>query len=164
MTHWIPSRKPRRRAQLGLALTGEVAVAPLTIIEDSLSEAEIQRNVLDLLAKHPRIAFAFRLNTASGFIVSARDWKSLLAGGIARAVMARFIRFAFPGASDILGMLKGGRFLAIECKTESGRASDEQLAFLAVVHRYGGLSFIARSIDDVLAQIPLQRKETTHGT
>lgn len=150
MTHWIPNRRPRKRAQLGLAFDPGAKRAPITIIDDSASEAAVQRAILDLLAVHPRVAFHFRTNTASGFLVPAKTWKALLAGVVARAMMARYMRFAFPGCSDILGMLKGGKFLAIEVKGSMGEATEDQTAFLAAVNANGGLGILVRSVDDVL--------------
>lgn len=55
-----------------------------------------------------------------------------------------------PGVSDILGVLPGGRFLAIEVKTQRGRVSDPQQAFMDNINRNGGLAFVARSVDDVI--------------
>lgn len=150
MTHWIPNRRPRKRAQLGLAFDPGAKRAPTTIINDSAAEASVQRAILDLLAVHPRVAFHFRANTASGYLVPAKTWKALLAGVVARAMMARFMRFAFPGCSDILGMLKTGKFLAIEVKSSDGEATDDQAAFLAAVNAHGGVGILARSVDDVL--------------
>lgn len=54
-----------------------------------------------------------------------------------------------PGMADILGVLPGGRFLAIECKAEAGKASELQLDFMASVNAVGGLAFVARSVEDV---------------
>lgn len=154
MTHWIPARKPRKRAQLGLALTGEKPKPEA--ITDHAAERVVLRDVLELLNVHPRVAFAFRLNTASGFLVPARTWKAMLCGALAQATMARFIRFAFPGCSDILGMCKGGKFLAIECKASDGEPSDEQTAFLELVNRWGGMGILARSVSDVMDALPLE--------
>lgn len=39
-------------------------------------------------------------------------------------------------------------FLAIEVKTETGRATGEQKNFIAVVQRMGGIAGIARSVDE----------------
>lgn len=61
----------------------------------------------------------------------------------------RFVRYGHKGSGDILGVLPGGRFLSIECKTTSGRASSAQTDFMLTVNRAGGLAFIARSIDEV---------------
>lgn len=52
------------------------------------------------------------------------------------------------GASDIIGLYKG-RFLAIECKTEKGRLSQDQKKFLDLVRSIGGIAFTAKCADDV---------------
>lgn len=58
-------------------------------------------------------------------------------------------KFAINGTSDILGILPGGRMLAIEVKSKTGKASQEQHDFINKINLSGGLAFIARSIDDV---------------
>jgi hypothetical protein len=50
----------------------------------------------------------------------------------------KFMSFGLKGSSDILGLLPGGRFLAVECKAEHGRLSPEQRQFLADVKALGG--------------------------
>jgi hypothetical protein len=62
---------------------------------------------------------------------------------------ARFVRFGKKGSSDVLGILDDGRFLAIEVKGPKGKATLEQLQFLAEVGKRGGVAFIARAIEDV---------------
>lgn len=57
--------------------------------------------------------------------------------------------FRIPGASDFIGMLPSGRFLAIELKSETGRVSDKQKEFLNEVNQRGGVGFVARSVEDV---------------
>jgi hypothetical protein len=59
------------------------------------------------------------------------------------------------GISDILGLLTGGRFLAIEVKMPKGYPTPEQKEFLARINRHGGIAFIARSIDDVKKNLGL---------
>ncbi len=44
---------------------------------------------------------------------------------------------SYPGVADILGILPGGRFLAIEVKTRRGRVSSRQKAFLKKVNDRG---------------------------
>lgn len=41
------------------------------------------------------------------------------------------------------------QFLGIECKGANGRATNGQKAFLAMLHRFGGVARLARSLDDV---------------
>lgn len=152
-TRYIHDR-PRRAAQRTLQFGGGTPRKRLTVV-DAVSEDAVKRAVIDLLQHHPSVAFAHRINTGSGYLVAARDWRRLHAGGLIRSITARFIRFAFPGCSDILGMLRGGRFIAIECKSSDGTLSPEQIVFLDLVTRHGGLAIVARSIDDVLRELPL---------
>ena len=96
-------------------------------------EKDIQTAALELLSVHPRVAFVWRQNT----------------GGFEDA-RGHHVRFAFPGCSDILGMLKGGRMFAIEMKRQGKNATPEQQGFLLKVARHGGLAFVARSVEDVV--------------
>lgn len=57
------------------------------------------------------------------------------------------------GIADILGILKGGRFFAIEVKAKTGKLSDEQAEFIFAVRTAGGIAFVARSLDDVIQQL-----------
>ena len=66
---------------------------------------------------------------------------------------SRYVRYGKKGSSDILGILDDGRFLAIEVKTAKGRATPDQVEFLADINKRGGLGFIARSVDDVRANL-----------
>lgn len=153
-THFVHNRRARGKASMQRSMRFPVE-QPATSTGTGESEADVQRAVLALLEKHPAVAFHWRTNTASGFLVSAKDWKSLLAGAVAKRTMARFIKFAFPGCSDILGMLKTGQFLAIECKARDGEPTEDQVAFIQRVNHYGGVGLFARSVDDVIRRIPL---------
>ena len=57
------------------------------------------------------------------------------------------------GVSDILGILPGGRLLAVEVKTNRGRVSPLQQLFLDAINRKGGLAFVARSVDEVRMEV-----------
>ncbi len=64
----------------------------------------------------------------------------------------RWVKFGHSGASDILGLAKGGRFLAIEVKRPGDayrKPKTEQIDFLSQIHAFGGLAGVARSLDDV---------------
>jgi len=52
------------------------------------------------------------------------------------------------GTSDILGVWQG-KPLAIEVKTPTGRLSQYQAIFLERFARAGGISIVARSVEDV---------------
>ena len=98
-------------------------------------EAAILASVLQALNFYPSVIFAHRFNSG--------------AYAVGEGKARRFIRFGFQGCPDILGMLRGGRLLAIEVKTTSGRVSEAQAAFLEAVSAHGGLSFVARSVEDL---------------
>jgi hypothetical protein len=69
--------------------------------------------------------------------------------GAVRIRPGKFISFGLKGSSDILGLLPGGRFLAVECKAEHGRLSPEQRQFLADVKALGGLVIVANFWQDI---------------
>lgn len=76
--------------------------------------------------------------------------------GIYDPTLKRFRKltgFQIKGSSDILGVLHGGRMIAIECKNKNGVVTKEQQFFLDEVNRMGGLGFVARSVDDVVEQL-----------
>jgi penicillin-binding protein-related factor A (putative recombinase) len=94
-------------------------------------EQTIQRAILEYLNwKH---IYCWKNNTA-GIYVKARN---------------TYIPSHAPGVSDILGVLPGGRFLAVEVKSPAGRVSPHQQEFMDRINDAGGLAFVARSIEDV---------------
>ena len=103
-------------------------------------EREVLRDCLAYLNAHPRVAFAFRANTG---LVATPDGK-------------RRFKAGFKGCSDILGMLKGGRLLAVECKRAGKLATPEQQSFLDRVNDCGGLAFVATCIRD--CELELSRR------
>lgn len=54
------------------------------------------------------------------------------------------------GSSDIIGICADGRFLAVECKSKTGRATEAQERFIAAVRKAGGRAGVARNVDDAL--------------
>jgi len=61
----------------------------------------------------------------------------------------RLGKYEIRGVSDILGIMKDGKMLAIECKTGYNKASDVQKEFIANINKSGGIAFVAYGIDDV---------------
>jgi len=63
----------------------------------------------------------------------------------------RPIKFGQPGMADIVGVLNGGRWLAIECKRPGGKLEkdSQQEAFRTVMLAMGGVYILATTIDDV---------------
>jgi hypothetical protein len=109
---------------------------PSSVPRADLLEKDIQKQILMLLRKHPKIHWVARFNSGTFM-----DGDRYITSNSQR------------GMSDILGMLKGGRLLAIECKSRTGRIDKHQQDFLNLINEGGGLGFIARSVDDVLAKL-----------
>ena len=102
-------------------------------------EAETQAAILQYLSLCG--IFAWRQNTLPTPIVRSRN-------GV-RAVLG-FRPTSVRGVPDILGVLSGGRLLAIEVKSPKGKLSEQQSEFLRVLGERGALAFVARSVQDVI--------------
>ncbi len=64
----------------------------------------------------------------------------------------RPVRFGLcVGSSDIIGLTPEGLFLAVECKTATGRTTEAQDRFLASVRKRGGRAGVARSGPEAVA-------------
>ena len=60
----------------------------------------------------------------------------------------RPIRTGLPvGFSDLFGFTKDGRPFFFEVKTETGRVSGHQSAFLDAMHNRGAIAAVVRSVD-----------------
>ncbi len=71
--------------------------------------------------------------------------------GALRDGTGRLVRYGLcKGSADIIGIAPDGRFLAVECKTETGHVRTEQVQFLEAVRKAGGLAGVARSADDAV--------------
>ena len=95
-------------------------------------EAAALCEVLMALRASPAVAWCERQNTG------------------AAKVGNRFIRFGWPGCSDVIGQLRDGRFLAVEVKSHTGRLRPEQAIFLDRINGAGGAAFVARNCLDVI--------------
>jgi len=98
---------------------------------NSKPEAAALHEVLLALRNHPLVAWVERQNSG------------------AAKVGNRFIRFGWPGCSDVIGQLRDGRFLACEVKAPKGRVRPEQQVFLDRVRAGAGVAFVARDLRDV---------------
>ncbi|CAK0758761.1 hypothetical protein CCP4SC76_3060012 [Gammaproteobacteria bacterium] len=103
-------------------------------------EQAVQRAILQYLALCPHVAWAQRFNTG------ATGWSYTTQAG---ATKQRFIRFGFTGCADILGQMKSGHLIAIECKRPDGKATDNQKAFLKTVSDNNGLAIVATNVGEV---------------
>lgn len=130
-------RKPRRAVQSALAFYAGEALSPSSRPrKNSRPEAACLVEVLKTLRGHPLVAWVERQNSGA-----FKDGK-------------RFVRFGWPGCSDVLGQLRDGRFLAVEVKAPGGKAGDTQRLFLDRVRAAGGAAFIATSATDVFRNLP----------
>ena len=103
------------------------------------SESEILCAIMALLKRHPRVAQCWRQNSGT-FAERNRD-------GSMRYVRANTAR----GMSDIMGVLKDGRTLAIEVKSRTGRMRPGQEEFLQTIRQAGGVAGVCRSVEDAVA-------------
>jgi hypothetical protein len=102
------------------------------------SEAEILKAIMQLLKRHPRVAQCWRQNSGT-FAERNRD-------GSTRYIRANTQK----GMSDIMGVLRDGRTLAIEVKSRIGRMRPGQEEFLATIRQAGGVAGVCRSVDDAV--------------
>lgn len=56
------------------------------------------------------------------------------------------------GSGDLIGLTNNGRFISTEIKRRD-RPSKEQLAWLEMVRRQGGIACIAHSVDEFVSQL-----------
>ena len=59
----------------------------------------------------------------------------------------RAFKSGFKGLADIIGILRDGRFLAIECKVGYKKPTTEQQQFLGEINQRGGLAFWTTDLD-----------------
>jgi hypothetical protein len=63
------------------------------------------------------------------------------------------VRYGIPGAPDILGILPGGRLIAVECKVGRDRVREEQARWHARARELGALVVVARTVEECLTAI-----------
>lgn len=101
------------------------------------SEIELQKIIVDYLNLNGH--FAWRTN--AGLFFTTYKGKE------------RAIRIGKKGTADIIGILNGGQFLAIEAKIGYNKPTPEQKQFLEEVHSRGGVAFVAYNLDDVIKRL-----------
>lgn len=62
----------------------------------------------------------------------------------------RFVKFGVKGGSDILGIMPGGRALAVECKMPGEKVTADQEAFLATARNAGAFVAVVHSVDELI--------------
>lgn len=123
-----------------------------------IAEKDVSAPIRKLLAVHPQVVMAVRINTGAGYLVPYTVMQNIVSAmGGQRAFDARFgkcrwMEFSAPGCPDYLGMLRGGRLLALEVKGSKyvpSRVSDEQRSFLSAVNKGGGLGLVGADVSRV---------------
>lgn len=99
------------------------------------TEADIMSQCLDLLERHPKVAFVYR-NNVGKFKIHGQ-WYS----------------FGHKGSADITGMLKGGRRLEVETKKPGESLTVEQEKFIATVNASGGFAVCVESPEGLAAAL-----------
>lgn len=94
-------------------------------------ESTIQRRIVAYLEKRPDV-FLWRHGTGAARFGDRR------------------VSFGLVGSADLIGLQRGGRFVAIEVKTAVGRQSEHQAKYQRRIEALGGLYVLARSVDDVV--------------
>jgi hypothetical protein len=130
--------KPRRELPIPAEPKKRAKREPAAEEKREPSEAEILRAIIPLLHRHPRVAQAWRQNSGT-FQERNRD-------GSTRYIRANTAR----GMSDIMGVLRDGRTLAIEVKSRTGRMRPGQEEFLQTIRQAGGVAGVCRSVDDAV--------------
>lgn len=116
-------------------------------------EKEVLRAVGDLLAMHPGVLYALRMNSGAASY-EARS------GKFAPIWFHIWVRSPEKcRMSDFLGATIDSRILALECKRPGwNKPTDErerqQAAFLATVRKIGGIGAFVTSADEALALLP----------
>lgn len=99
-------------------------------------EKHVLAAALEALRHDPRVAFADRQQSG---VFQDGD---------------RFIRVGSPGKLDIVGMLKGGRYMELEAKRPGEKPDERQALRIAFVRQHGGVSGYFTSADEALALLP----------
>jgi hypothetical protein len=112
------------------------------------TENQVKNAILRYLTIERRVVWAARMNTGKGKLLrpdGSQTW----------------ISFGFTGCPDIMGMLRDGRYLAIECKRADGRVRPDQQKHITQAADHGAVAIIARSVEDV--QMALDAATATHA-
>lgn len=101
------------------------------------SEARLVYEIQVALGADPRVRL-FRNNVGQG-----------------KDAFGRFVKFGLvKGAADFVGIVKPrGRFLALECKSQHGRLTAEQVTFLAMINSFGGIGREIRTVTEACAAV-----------
>jgi hypothetical protein len=106
------------------------------------TETALVRACLELLKL--RGVFAWRNNTTGVFDPSRMKFRKFT---------------GLKGVSDILGILPGGRLLAVECKVGRNQPTEGQLAFIQKINGLGGLAVWVTDVGELAAWLSAETLE-----
>ena len=86
-----------------------------------IPESSVLADCILVLESHPAVGLWWRQNT----------------GGVKFG--EQYVKFSFRGASDLMIILRGGKFMACECKAPGEKPTIDQANFLANVNDAGGI-------------------------
>lgn len=124
------------------------ATAPATY-SGKWGEVALHRHVGELLEVFERQGRLIAIPVPNGAMLAGKN----LIERSKRAKRMKADRQIRPGVSDWLIYLKNGPLVAIELKVGKNKPTDEQAAFGAQVELMGGMAFVCRSIDEVMAAV-----------
>jgi len=101
-----------------------------------IKEIDLQKDIVSWLLYQGH--FVWRSNTGVFFLKNKQG-------------KTRMFRSGIKGLSDIIGLLRNGQFVAIECKVGYNKLTKDQEEFLEKVRYLGGIGLCAKSLDSVIA-------------
>ena len=87
-----------------------------------MKESDIQSEIMIALGEHPKIAWCY--------VTSAGSFR----------VRGGYMTVGIKGMPDIMGQMRNGKLLGIEVKKPNEKPKPEQLEFLDMISRNGGVS------------------------
>ena len=102
-----------------------------------MSEKEIQREILDALIAHRKVALVWQNDH--------RNTRGRKYGAVGK--------YRPKGIPDIIGVLRGGRAFCLEVKTDKGTVTPEQEAFLCKATDAGALAAVVRNVEEALRAV-----------
>lgn len=121
-----------------------------------MREMDLLRSILLACSRGP--VRLFRQNVGTGWV--GKSTRFSRAATVVVQPGDVLIRNARPleaglckGSSDLIGWGPGGRFVALEVKTPTGRVTPGQRQFIEAVTAAGGIGAVARSPDEAIAAL-----------
>lgn len=108
-----------------------------------LLEAEVLPTVIEALRKHPKVAWAERVNKGFGSLVRPNQ----------NDKPSRPMAWGYKHALDITGQMRDGRRLEVEAKRPGEKATSEQQATIDGINGANGVAFVAHGVEDVFNEL-----------